>query len=213
MRRRRTDIALVLFDMDGVIFEGRNFWLDLHRRFGTEREALALAQRALQSDYEWLARYTVEHLWKDRPAAPLLELVAARRYAAGISEVCLSLRAHRIMTAIVSSGPIELAERARRDLGIDEFRANRVLIADGRIAGAVEVAVSDPGKLRVGLDVIAQLGCTPDRTAFIGDSDSDAALAAAVALPIAYDSASEQLDRAARHHLRRGELAKLLDLI
>jgi phosphoserine phosphatase len=210
---RKTDIRIVIFDMDGVIFEGRNFWLDLHRRFGTEEQALELARRSLRSDYEGLARHTVERLWKGCPAEPLLQLVAARRYQPGIAEVCRFLRAERLKTAIVSSGPIQLAERAQRDLDIDEIRANRVLIEDGRIAGAVEVAVSDARKLRVGLEVIAKLEGTPDRTAFIGDSEADASLAAAVGLPIAYDSDSDALDRAAKHHLRHGDLAKLIEVI
>jgi phosphoserine phosphatase len=214
MSVRRTSISLVIFDMDGVIFEGRNFWLDLHRRYGTEAQALDLARQSLRSDYEALARYTVEELWKGRPAEPLLQLVAMRRYQPGIAEACQFLRAQRrLKTAIVSSGPIQLAERAQRDLGIDEIRANRVIIEDGRISGGVVVAVSDAGKLPVGLQVIARLGGAPDRTAFIGDSESDAALAGAVALSIAYDSDSDVLDRAAKHHLRRGELAKLVDLI
>ncbi len=29
-------IGLALFDMDGVIFEGRSFWRDLHNSYGTE---------------------------------------------------------------------------------------------------------------------------------------------------------------------------------
>lgn len=202
------ELALVLFDMDGVIFEGRSFWLDLHRRFGTEAEALELVP-SLRIDYERVARYTVEHLWKGRPAAPLLELVAARRYQPGVADLCAALRARGQKTAIVSSGPVELAERAQRDLGFDAIRANRVLIADGRIAGAGEVAVSN-AKLPVGLELIASLGATPARTAFIGDTESDASLAAAVALPIAYDSDSPALDRVARIRVARGQLATLI---
>jgi phosphoserine phosphatase len=213
MARRKTNIALVVFDMDGVLFEGRNFWLDLHRRYGTEAEALTLARRSLRTDYEALARHTVEQLWKDLPAAPLLELVAARRFQPGVPALCGHLRAAGVKTAIVSSGPIQLAERAQREFGLDEIRANRVILADGRIAGRVEVAVTDAGKLAVGCEVMAKLGVPPDRTAFVGDGESDAALAAAVALPIAYDSDSPELDRAARHHLRHGELGRLIELI
>ena len=30
--------TLICFDMDGVIFEHRNFWLELHKVFGTLEE-------------------------------------------------------------------------------------------------------------------------------------------------------------------------------
>ena len=60
-------IELVIFDMDGVIFEGRNFWLDLHRRYSTEVEALELAERYLKSDYETLARITADGTGRTGP--------------------------------------------------------------------------------------------------------------------------------------------------
>jgi hypothetical protein len=43
-------IRAALFDMEGVVFERRNFWLDLHRAFGTEEEGVRLAKKHLDSD-------------------------------------------------------------------------------------------------------------------------------------------------------------------
>jgi phosphoserine phosphatase len=206
-------IQLVIFDMDGVIFEGRNFWLDLHRLYSTEAEALDLAERYLKHDYETLSRITTDVLWKGKSAAPFLDLVRQRTYQSGIAELIEGLRKCGVMTAIVSSGPMQLAARAQQDLGIDEIRANEVQIVDGRISGKVNIGVPDSEKGRVSLEIMRYLAVTPDESAAIGDSESDVGVAQLVGLPVAYDSDSAELDNLSRVHLRKGELLKLRDIV
>jgi phosphoserine phosphatase len=206
-------IELVIFDMDGVIFEGRNFWLDLHRRYSTEGQALDLAERYLKHDYETLGRITTEVLWKGKSAAPFLDLVRQRKYQSGITELVKGLRQRGVMTAIVSSGPMQLAARAQRDLGIDEVRANELKIVDGRVSGQIDIGVSDSDKGAVGLEVMRYFAASPDESAAVGDTDSDVGVAQVVGLPVAYDSNSAELDNLASVHLRKGELLKLLDIV
>jgi len=205
-------IQLVIFDMDGVIFEGRNFWLDLHRAYSTEEPALDLAARYLKADYQALAQFTAETLWKDRPAAPFLELVRERGYQDGVFELFDHLRQNRVKTAIVSSGPLQLALRAQLDLGIEHVRANELEIADGRISGRVNVGVVDSEKGRASLEVMRSAGVPPERTAAVGDGEPDVDVAAAVGFTVAYDSVSPALDRVAHLHLRKGELRRLIDV-
>ena len=206
-------VDLVIFDMDGVIFEGRNFWLDLHRRYSTEGEALVLADRYLKHDYESLGRITAEGLWKGKPAAPFVHLVQQRAYQSGVFKLVEELRKHGVMTAIVSSGPMQLALRAQQDLGIDEIRANELEVVDGRVSGRVNIGVPDSEKGRVSLEVMRSLDVTPNQSASIGDSESDVGVAQLVGFPIAYDSDSAELDSLARVHLRKGELLKLVDIV
>jgi phosphoserine phosphatase len=206
-------IQLVIFDMDGVIFEGRSFWLDLHRRYSTEVEALDLAKRYLKYDYETLGRITTQVLWKGKSAAPFLDLVRQRTYQSGVAELVGGLRQCGVMTAIVSSGPMQLAARAQEDLGIDEIRANELRIVDGRVSGQLNIGVPDSGKGRVSLEVMRCLAVTPEESAAVGDTESDVAAARVVGLPVAYDSNSAELDSLARVHLRKGELLKLLDIV
>jgi phosphoserine phosphatase len=206
-------IQLVIFDMDGVIFEGRNFWLDLHRRYSTEADALDLAERYLKHDYETLGRITTEVLWKGKSAAPFLDLVRQRTYQSGVAELIEGLRQYGVMTAIVSSGPMQLAARAQQDLGIDEIRANDLQIVDSRVSGQVNISVPDSEKGRVSLEVMRCLAVTPSESAAVGDTESDVGVAQVVALPVAYDSDSAELDSLARVHLQKGELVKLLDIV
>jgi phosphoserine phosphatase len=206
-------VELVVFDMDGVIFEGSNFWLDLHHAYGTAEEGIALANRYLDDDYGSLAEAVAGVLWKGRPSATYDVLVADRKYEGGLEELFAYLHSNQITTAILSSGPRRLAERARDDLGINHIRANEVLARGGLLSGEAEIAVPDAEKERVGLDLVRDAGATPASTAFVGDSSSDVGFARLVALPIAYNSSSEELDRVARVRLARGHLAELIPVL
>lgn len=209
----RPPFDLVIFDMDGVIFEGRNFWLDLHRAYGTEAEAMRLWQAYGGTDYPRLGSLTASGVWRGRDAAPFDRLVAERRYVDGIHEVMARLEAWKMRTAIVSTGPWQLAERARRELGIDLALANRLAIADGRIAGTVEIMVDENRKDEAAMQVMAAFAVPRERTAVIGGAASDARMAAVAGLAIAYDCDSPVLLAAARAALPKGELRRVLGIL
>lgn len=199
--------------MDGVLFEGRNFWLDLHRRYGGDpAEVLALLDRYAETDYDKLAGKIVGGFWRGKPAAPYVDLVAARSYQPGAKETVAALRDRGIRTAVVTAGPDLLAERAQRELSIDVVRANGVVIRDGRLTGEARVVVRDGQKGTVGLEVLRELGVEPAEATSIGDSDADAHLARLVGTAIAYDSDSRHLLGAADHRLRYGELRRVLEI-
>lgn len=210
---KRHRLQAVVFDMDGVIFEGANFWLDLHREYGTERQALQLAERYLASDYVLLARITAQRLWRGRPAAPYLRLVAERRYQPGVETLFARLRQADIRTALVSSGSDLLAARAQQELGIDAVSANGLGVRDGHLSGELFLRVHDTGKAPVATQLLAHMGVTPDHAAAVGDSVSDVAVARAVALSIAYNSDSPELLEAATYVLPYGDLPKLADIV
>lgn len=203
---------LVIFDMDGVLFEGHNFWLDLHNRYGTTERGLELADQYLTTDYETLAIMVARDLWKGKPASTYDSMVKERIYQPGVKQLCRYLKEKGIPSVILSSGPYDLAARAKRDLGIDAVWANRLSIEHGRLTGDVEVMVRDHGKQELGRQIIADYKTSPAGTAFIGDSDADAGLAEIVGLSVAYNSNSEALKRVSKYVLEYGELEKLTDI-
>jgi len=207
-------IELVIFDMDGVIFEGQNFWLDLHRAMGTEKEAWRLWRNLAKTDYVRLSRITAEKLWRHKSADGLWRLIRDRKPVAGISQVFGYLQANAIKTAVVSSGPYQLAERAQRMYGVDLIRANRLEIgADGTFTGQVEVQVDENHKDTVAQELMNALGIPADSTAMIGDSHSDAAMARVVGLPIAYDAEDKKLLKNCPVHLSRGRLSEAIRVL
>lgn len=207
-------IQLVIFDMDGVIFEGRNFWLDLHRAMGTEQEARRLWRELGQSDYVRLSQFTVEHLWNRRPADHFWRLVHNRQLVTGISTVFAYLRTSGIKSAIVSTGPYQLAERAQELHGINLIRANRVEIdTDGKFTGKVEVQVDENRKDVVAKEIMKTLNIPPAATAMVGDTKSDAAIAKVVSFPIAYNAEDELLRKNCVAHLTAGHICDLIAIL
>jgi HAD superfamily phosphoserine phosphatase-like hydrolase len=207
-------LKLVLFDMDGVIFEGKNFWLELHKLMGTEKQAWQLWTGLGSRDYERLSWLTAKKLWQGRSAELFLQLVAAREPVRGIEGVFAYLGESGIRSAIVSSGPYQLAQRARELFSIDEIRANRLEIdGNGRFTGSVDVQVDDNFKGVPARRLMAKFGADPDSTAMIGDAASDIAMSELASLSIAYDSNDSALLRACKHHVAGGEMSAVVDLL
>lgn len=207
-------LKLVLFDMDGVIFEGKNFWLELHRQMGTEKQAWQLWDGLASEDYKRLSYLTAENLWRGRSAEPFQRLITDRKPVEGVDRVFAFLKENRIRSAIVSSGPFQLAERAKELFDIDDIHANKLEIdANGNFTGSVDVQVNDNFKDEPARELMTKFGADYDSTAMIGDSSSDRAIAELVSLSIAYDSTADDLHRVCSHSLDGGEMLKAMDLL
>ena len=61
--------------MDGVIFEHRNFWLELHKAYGTYKEGIELTKKYLATDYQKLVDEVIGRVWKNKPAQYYFDLV------------------------------------------------------------------------------------------------------------------------------------------
>ena len=202
-------MKLFVCDMDGVIFQGANFWLDLHRALGTADEALDLWEKLGRTRYRVLSRRTAS-LWRGRSAEPYFRLIRERRYVPGFDVLSRFARMRGAHMAIISSGAYHLAERARDELGFDYIFANRLGIdGDGRFDGTVDVQVDNNRKVRILTELQATLGVSREETVVIGDTESDGLMAEDAGLAIGYDvldGAGWRFD----HVIPRGTLAAAL---
>ena len=73
--------------MDGVIFKDINFWLELHKKFGTLEQGKALTKRYLHTNYDKLVEEVVHKLWKGKDATPYFALVNELEYLSGVKEI------------------------------------------------------------------------------------------------------------------------------
>lgn len=200
-------MKLLVCDMDGVLFRGKNFWLDLHKLIGTSQFALALWDRFGSDDYRKLSELTAEH-WRGRLAEPYLELCRTRSAMPGADKLFAYARSMGLVTAIISSGPWHLAERARRLWGIDHIFANRLgLTADGlRFSGTVDVQVDNNTKDLTLARLQDLLRIYPEETIVIGDSAADARMAdlssCSIGYDIGHDVSGSAFDHVAQSNLR-----------
>ncbi len=87
MSKHEQKYKLICLDVDGVLVEGRDFWMDAHKAFGTYDQGKALTKKYLHNDYQKLVEEVVHKLWKGKDATPFLELVKNRKYMKGIKDL------------------------------------------------------------------------------------------------------------------------------
>lgn len=188
---------LIIFDMDGVIFKHKNFWLELHKRLGTYEEGLALTKELLYTDYQKLAEAVVGRLWKGKDAKPYFDLIEESEYLPGVKETLLALKEQGYKTAIISSGPKHLALKAAGECDMDYYHAQELLIGDdGRFTGEIiHKNVDDKTKE---LEQFAnQAGCTVAETVYVGHDDNDIKPLKKAGLGIAYRPENKEVENAA----------------
>ena len=128
-------MKLIVFDMDGVIFQELNFWMILHKAYGTYAEGKKLTEKYLKINYSKLVDEVVGRLWKGKDAKPYYDLIKKAKYVKGVKQLFKELHKRKYKTAIISSGPKDLALRAKKDLGIDYIYTNELVIKNNKITG------------------------------------------------------------------------------
>ncbi len=200
--------------MDGVIFEHKNFWLELHKALGTLEEGKRLTQKHLHTNYAKLVEEVVHKLWKGKDAAPYHQLVKSIKYNPGVKEVFKEIKKKDYLTAIISSGPIDLARRAQHDLGIDFVYANELVIEDGKISGEFLWPVESKEK-KVGIikHLCQDLGIKPQEVIFVGDSNNDLEAFKFVGTSIAFNDAPLELKKAATYCVEGKDLRGIMECL
>ncbi len=204
---------LICFDMDGVIFEPENFWMDLHKALGTYEKGVELTKKYRLTDYNKLVEEVVVKLWKGKDAKAYFDLVNSVKYLKGVKETFSKLK--DFQTAIISSGSIDLARRAEKDLGVKYVIANELVIKDRKISGEFvwPIGAGTHKKVEAINNLCKDLNISPKEIIFIGDSITDIEAFRHVGKSIAFNSDSEELKKAATHVVEGNDLRKILKYI
>ncbi len=203
---------LICFDMDGVLFKNANFWLELHKKFGTLEEGKNLTERYLYNDYDKLVQEVVQRLWKGRDAEPYYELVNSLEYLPGVGEVFKFLKEKGFMTAIISTSSIDVARRVQKDFGLDHIFANELVIRDGKVAGEFvwPLGAGKEKRAEIIRSLCEDLGISTSECVYVGDSETDIEACKEAGLSIAFNSSSEELKKVATHVVEGPNLSNIL---
>lgn len=206
---------LVCFDMDGVIFRDINFWMELHKKFGTLEQGLELTKKYLHTDYDRLVEEVVVKLWKGKDAKPYYDLVNSIEYLPGVKETFDHLKIRGYMTAIISASSIDVARRVQKDYGVDHIFANELIIRDGKVAGEFiwPIGAGKEKKAQIIQDLCSDLGILPKEVIYVGDSDTDIEAFKKVGISIAFNSSSEELKKVAKYTVNTHNLVDVIRYI
>jgi phosphoserine phosphatase len=206
-RRKR----LLVADMDSTMI-GQECIDELAARVGLKARVAAITERAMRGDiaFEPALRERVA-LLSGLPVSVVADVIAERiRLTPGGSTLVATMRANGAHTCLVSGGFTLFSERIAAMIGFDENRANRLVVADGRLAGRVEEPIlGREAKLATLNDLTARLGLAPSATLAVGDGANDLAMLVAAGLGVAYH-AKPVVAAQAHARIDHGDLTALL---
>jgi len=205
---------LIVFDMDGVIFEDDNFWARMHVAYKTEDPGFELTEKYLKTDIKKLADEVIGKLWKGKSADQFYELIKTSKYNHGAKETMEKLKEMGIKTAILTSGPIQLARRAKKELGIDLVRGNEIIIENNKITGEynwLSLEYSHKGDSFLG--ICKELGIKSEEAVAVGDNEQDIYKFEKAGFSIAFNSGSLKLKNHADLIIEDNDLKKILEFV
>jgi phosphoserine phosphatase len=205
----RRKLVLVA-DLESTIIE--NEMLDELADFvGRRADVAEITRRAMNGELDFVAALTERvALLKGLPATVLDEAASRIQLMPGARALLATSRAAGVRTAVVSGGFTVFAERIAVQLGFDRVVANRLDIAEGRIAGTVAAPIVGRDTKR---DVLLALAeeCAVARSATLaaGDGANDLPMLEAAGLGVAF-RAKPAVAAAARWRIDHADLTALL---
>jgi HAD superfamily phosphoserine phosphatase-like hydrolase len=214
-KRRR----FALFDMDGVLLEGR-FALDLADRVGALGELSRLLDNRILPDQERTraiaSLFTGVHLEVFEEVARTMPLME------GAVETVVGLRKAGYVVGVVTDSFHIAAEIVRRRVFADfsvahlmRFR-HRVCTGDVKLSPIMVDAAGCPEHRCCKGNLVRRLqeqsGLLPRLTLAVGDGDNDICMLREVGLPVAFQARSKAFEDAAKYSLSQS-LAEVLDLV
>ena len=203
-------MKLIVFDMNGVIFQEINFWMELHKFYGTYKEGKILTDKYLHKNYKKLVSEVVGKLWKGNDAKPYYDLIKKTKYMKGVKPLFRELKKREYKTAIISSGPKDQALRAKKELGIDYIYSNNLIIRRGKISGDFKWPVGAGRK-----QTILRKLCE-DHNIFYKDcivvvhDTNDIKMAKTAGMTIAFNPISKDVERYSNVIIRKKDLKEVI---
>ncbi|HEX6841227.1 MAG TPA: phosphoserine phosphatase SerB [Stellaceae bacterium] len=201
---------LLLADMESTIIA--NEMLDeLADLLGLKAKVAEITARAMNDEIDFAAAVRERvALLKGLPESALAEAGQRIRVTPGASELVATMRGNGAFTALVSGGFRTYSARIREALGFDLDIANELVIADGRLAGAVvEPIRGRDAKLQTLKRLAADRTLPLAATLAVGDGANDIAMIEAAGLGIAYHARPAVAARA-RRRIEHNDLTALL---
>ncbi|REJ04429.1 phosphoserine phosphatase SerB [Microbacterium bovistercoris] len=180
---------LVVLDADSTLIQDEVIEL-LAEEAGRRAEVQAATEAAMRGEVDFATslRSRVAALTGVPTAA--FERVRARvRPTPGVRALTAAVHERGGVVGVVSGGFHEILDGVAPGLGVDRWRANRLVVADGALTGEVDGEIVDAeAKASSLLAWAAELGVPSSRTVAIGDGANDLRMMDVAGLGLAFNA-------------------------
>jgi len=205
-RRKR----LLLADMESTIIT-RELIDEIAHFAGLGEIIAAITMRSMRGEVD-VAQSLRERvaMLAGQPESILQRVEGLIELMPGAKALIRTMRANGARTVLVSGGFDRFARIVASECGFDEFHANRLEVADGKLTGKVgEPIIDRAGKLAALKRIAADLGLPLGATAAIGDGANDIGMLQTAGLGVAF-RAKPAVVAAVRNRIDHGDLTGLL---
>jgi len=204
---------LVVLDVDSTLIEDEVIEL-LALEAGSGATVAEITFRAMNGelDFEHSLRERVATL-KGLPVSAIETVRARVTVTRGVPELIAGVHAAGGRVAVVSGGFHEVIDPLAAELGLDEWRANRLEVVDGVLTGGLIPPIIDAAAKANALREWAEdAGLPLSQTIAVGDGANDLPMMAACGLAIGFDAKAPVRDLA-HALLDERDLSMLLPLM
>ncbi|WP_067200001.1 phosphoserine phosphatase SerB [Microbacterium sp. XT11] len=180
---------LVVLDADSTLIRNEVIEL-LADEAGRRAEVQAATEAAMRGEVDFATslRSRVAAL-EGVPVAAFERVIARIEPTPGVRELTAAVHARGGVVAVVSGGFHEILDHVAPGLGVDRWKANRLVVAEGALAGRVDGAIVDAEAKAAALTQwAAELGISPTATIAIGDGANDLRMMAVAGLGLAFNA-------------------------
>jgi len=201
---------LLVADLESTIIENEMLE-ELADFLGLRAPVAAITRRAMNGEIDFVGALSERvALLSGMPVSALGEAATRMRIMPGARALIATLRRAGVKTALVSGGFTVFAERVADELGFDRIVANRLDIADGKLAGTISPPiVTGATKRETLLALAAEQRISLAETMAVGDGANDLPMLGTAGLGIAFH-AKPAVAAASRTRVDHGDLTALL---
>jgi phosphoserine phosphatase len=204
---------LVVLDADSTLIQDEVIEL-LADAAGSGALVTAVTERAMRGEIDFAASLRERVLTlAGLPETVFAEVGARIRPTDGVQELIDGVHAAGGVVGVVSGGFHELLDPLGASFGLDEWRANRLEVSDGRLTGGLVGPVIDAEAKATALrGWAAAYGVPLSRTVAIGDGANDLVMMNAARLSVAFN-AKPLVRQRARVAVTVPDLSQVLPLL
>ncbi len=204
---------LLIADMDSTMI-GQECIDELAAEAGVGERVADITARAMNGELDFEAALTERvGLLKGLPTSIIQQVIDTRiTLAPGGKTAVATMKANGGYAALVSGGFVQFTDRIGAMIGFDETRANRLIEAEGALAGDVARPIlGGEAKIEALEQITARLGLTVDDAVAVGDGANDLGMIGRAGMGVALH-AKPVVAAAAPVRINHGDLTSLLYL-